>query len=77
MTVAATQSIWGPPNMPQNIVNIFIKAIERATRDPEFMKMVEETFLSKVEFRPGPKMMEVATGFDKQLGPKLAEFYSR
>ena len=77
MTVTATQSIWGPPNMPQNIVNTFSKAIEKATKDPEFMKMVEETFLSKVEFRPGPKMMEVATNFDKQLGPKLAEFYGR
>jgi tripartite-type tricarboxylate transporter receptor subunit TctC len=77
MTVTATQSIWGPPNMPQNIVNIFSKAIEKATKDPEFVKTVEETFLSKAEFRPGPKMTEVARDFDKQLGPKMAEFYSR
>lgn len=61
--------------MPQNIVNILSKAIERSTKDPEFIKMVEETFVSKVEFRPGPKVMEAAKNFDKQLGPGLTEFY--
>lgn len=77
MTVMATQSIWAPPKMPQNIVNLFSRVIEEATRDPEFTKTVEETFLSKVEFRPGPKMMKVVRESDKQLGPKMAEFYSR
>lgn len=77
MTVTATRSIWGPPNMPKNITDIYSRAIEKATRDPEFVKTVEETLGSKVEFRPGPKMLEVVRGFDKQLGEKLAEFYSK
>ena len=77
MTVTATRSIWGPPNMPKNITDIYSRAIEKATRDPEFVKAVEETLGSKVEFRPGPKMLEVVREFDKQLGEKLAEFYSK
>jgi tripartite-type tricarboxylate transporter receptor subunit TctC len=77
IAVSATRSIWGPPGMSSNVVNIFSKAIEKSTNDPEFTKMVEETFLSKVEFRAGPKMLEVVRGFDKQLGPKVAEFFSK
>jgi tripartite-type tricarboxylate transporter receptor subunit TctC len=77
MNVTATRSIWGPPNMPKNLVDLYARAIEKSTKDPEFLKTVEETFVSKVEFRPGPKMMEVVKGFEKQLGAKLAEFYSK
>ena len=75
LLVMATRTIWGPPNMPQNILNILSKAIEKSTKDPEFVKTVEETFVSKVEFRPGPKVMEAAKNMDKKLGAPLTEFY--
>jgi tripartite-type tricarboxylate transporter receptor subunit TctC len=76
MGLAPTRSIWGPPNMPKNIVNIFVKAIERAVKDPEFVKAVEETFLNKVEFRSGPKMIEEGPKhLEKVLGSPLTEFY--
>jgi putative tricarboxylic transport membrane protein len=75
MTIVSTQSIWGPANLPQNIVNTLSKGIEKATKDPEFRKTMEETFVSKVEFRSGPKMTETTRNLDKQLGPLLIQFY--
>ncbi len=77
MNMTATRSIWAPPNMPKNLVDIYERAIEKSTKDPEYIKMVEEVFGCKVEFRPGPKVLEVVRGFEKQLGVKLAEFYSK
>lgn len=75
MTVSATRSIWGPPNMPKNLVEIYTRAIEKATNDPEFKKSLEEDLAEHVDFRPPSKMLEAIRGFEKQLGPKLAEFY--
>jgi tripartite-type tricarboxylate transporter receptor subunit TctC len=72
--VTATRSIWGPPNMPNNIIDIYSRAIEKSTKDPEFVKPVEETFVHTVEFRPGSKMLDAVREFDKQIGPRLAEF---
>jgi len=75
LVVTATRTIWGPPNMPQSIVDIYSKAIERSTKDPDFIQMVEGAFVSKVEFRPGPKVLEAARNMDKDLGPLLTQFY--
>jgi tripartite-type tricarboxylate transporter receptor subunit TctC len=75
LLVTATRTIWGPPNLPQNIVNVLSEAIEKSTKDPEFVKMVEETFINKIVFRRGPEVMEAARNMDKQLGPLLAEYY--
>ena len=78
MALTATRSIWGPLNMPNNIVDIYVKAIEKATRDPEFMNAAEEIFLAKVEFRSGQKMREEGImKLEKQLRIPLAEFYSK
>jgi tripartite-type tricarboxylate transporter receptor subunit TctC len=77
MKVTATRSIWGPPNMPKNIIDIYSKAIEKSIQDPEFVKPVEETFVHTVEFRPPSKMRDVVREFDKQFGPRLAEFGDR
>ena len=78
MTLTATRSIWGPPNMQKNIVDIYMKAIEKATRDSEFMKAAEEMFLAKVEFRSGQKMREEGVmKLEKQLRIPLTEFYSK
>lgn len=74
LKITATRSIWGPPNMPKNIVDIYSKAIEKATKDPEFVKTVEETYVHTVEFRTGSKMLDPIREYDKQLGPRLAQF---
>jgi hypothetical protein len=63
--------------MPQNIIDIYSKAIEKSIQDPEFVKPVEETFVHTVEFRPPSKMRDVVREFDKQFGPRLAEFGDR
>ena len=76
MTVKATRSIWGPPNMPKSLADTYTRAIEQATNDPEFKKTVEEVFVSSVEFRPPSRMLEAVREFEKQLGAKLTEFYA-
>lgn len=40
------RAIWGPPKLPQNIQNIMSKAIERAVKDPEFVKLAENQLTS-------------------------------
>jgi tripartite-type tricarboxylate transporter receptor subunit TctC len=74
LKITATRSIWGPPNMPKNIIDIYSKAIEKATKDPEFAKPVEEIYVHTVEFRPPSKMLDAIKEYDRQIGPRLAEF---
>ncbi len=38
-TIVLTRSIWGPPKLHANLVNTITKMIEKATKDPEFIKM--------------------------------------
>ena len=64
--------------MPKNILDIYTKAIEKSVKDPEFVKAVEETFLHKVEFRSGQKMIEEGPmKLESQLRLPLTEFYSK
>jgi tripartite-type tricarboxylate transporter receptor subunit TctC len=73
--VILSRSIWGPPKLPKNFVNIVTKAIEKATRDPEFIKIAEDQLLYKVEYRPPEKLLEEIKNFDKRYGAKLTEAY--
>jgi len=72
-----TRAVWGPPKMPENIVNILSKAIERAGKDPEFVKLVEDKLLYKIEYRPPKSTFEQVENFDRRLGAKLAESYKK
>ncbi|MBM4331754.1 MAG: tripartite tricarboxylate transporter substrate binding protein [Deltaproteobacteria bacterium] len=74
-SIILTRSVWGPPNMPPNIVNLITKAVEKATKDPDFIKIVEDQFLYKVEYRPSNRMIEELKIFDKKYGPVFAEAY--
>ena len=62
----------GPPNMSLRIVEIIGRAIEKATKDPEFVKLVEEELVFKVEFKTGQMMQRETLDFDKAVGPKFA-----
>ena len=78
MTLEVTRTVWGPPKMSQNVVGTYTKAIEKATRDPEFLKSALEICGVKVEFRSGQKMLEEGVlQFEKKAGPALKEFYSK
>jgi putative tricarboxylic transport membrane protein len=78
MTLEATRTVWGPPKMSGNIVDIYTKAIEKVTRDPEFVKAAEEICGVKVEFRSGRKMIEEGViNLDKKAAKPLIEFNSK
>jgi len=68
-----TRSVWGPPKLPKNIVTILTKAMERASKDPEFVKMVETQLRYEVDYMPPEKLQKETINFDKMHGPKLAE----
>ena len=67
--------IWGPPKLPANIVNTLMKMIEKASKDPEFIKITHEQRLQAVDYRSPEKMMADMQNFEKQYGAKLAEMY--
>jgi tripartite-type tricarboxylate transporter receptor subunit TctC len=67
------RSVWGPPKMPQNIVNVLTKAMEKAAKDPEFVKVAETQLKYKVEYLPPDKVKMGVLNFDKTRGPKLEE----
>ena len=78
MTLEATRTVWGPPKMPKNIINIYTKGIEKVTRDPEFVKAAEEICGVKLEYRSGQKMMdEGVLMLDKKAAKPLIEFYNK
>jgi tripartite-type tricarboxylate transporter receptor subunit TctC len=74
-SITLTRSIWGPWGLPGNIVNIITRAIERATKDADFIKVVEDQLLYTVEYRSPDKVMEGLEDFHKNWGQKLAESY--
>ena len=67
------RGVWGPPNMPKEIVDILTKAIEKATKDPEFIKIAQDTFLYTVDYRSPEQVKNFVLKFDKEFGPILAE----
>ena len=74
-SMVLTRSIWGPPNLAPNIVNILTKAIEKATQDPTFVKLAEEQLIVEVEYRSPDRLKGEFKAYDKKYGPKLAEAF--
>jgi tripartite-type tricarboxylate transporter receptor subunit TctC len=74
-SIILTRSIWGPPQLPSNIIKILAAGIEKGIKDPEFIKVAEESLFYKTEFRLGPRMIEELEKFDKTFGPLLAALY--
>ena len=74
-TINLTRSIWGPPKLPSNLVNTITKMIEKATKDPDFIKVAQEQLLYTVDYRLPEKMKAELQNFDKEFGPKLVEMY--
>jgi tripartite-type tricarboxylate transporter receptor subunit TctC len=74
-TINLTRSIWGPPKLPAELVNTLTKVIEKASKDPAFIKVAQEQLLYTVDYRLPEKMRSELLNFDKEFGPKLAEMY--
>jgi putative tricarboxylic transport membrane protein len=68
------REIWGPPNMPPKIVDFISKAVEKASKDPEYVK-IQEKLLYTVDYRPAQRMIETAKNFNEVWGPFLKESY--
>ncbi len=74
-TIILTRSVWGPPKLPAHIVETVAKAIEKATKDPEFIKVAHEQLLYTVEYRRAEKMKAELKNFEQEFGAKLAALY--
>jgi tripartite-type tricarboxylate transporter receptor subunit TctC len=73
--IILTRSVWGPPKLPANVVDTVTKAIEKATKDPEFIKVAHDQLLYTVDYRAPEKMKTELKNFDREFGAKLAEMY--
>jgi tripartite-type tricarboxylate transporter receptor subunit TctC len=67
------RGVWGPPKLPSNLVNTISKMMEKATKDPTFIKIAQDEFIYTVDYRTSEQVRAFVTKFDKEFGPKLAE----
>ena len=74
--IILSRSVWGPPHMPPTLVNLITKAVEKASKDPEFVKIVEDQFQYKVSTRASNRLIEELQIFDKKYGPTFATAYN-
>jgi tripartite-type tricarboxylate transporter receptor subunit TctC len=74
-TLYLDRAIWAPPNLPANLVSTLTKVIEKASKDPDFIKMAQDELLYTVTYKPPQQMREELRNFDKEFGPTLAEMY--
>jgi tripartite-type tricarboxylate transporter receptor subunit TctC len=70
-----TRSIWGPPNLPHNILNVISRGIEKAIQDPDFVKLIENDLMYTIAYSSGPKVLDDLRKFDSKYGPSLAASY--
>ena len=66
------RGFWGPEKLPANIVNTLAPIVEKAAKDPAFMKLAEQ-FTYTVDYRSPEKVKEYMVSYEKEFGPKLAE----
>jgi tripartite-type tricarboxylate transporter receptor subunit TctC len=74
-TIDLTRSIWGPPNLPPNLVNTITKAVEKAAKDKDFVKVAREQLTQLQDYRSPQTLKEYVTNFNKEYGPRLAEAF--
>jgi tripartite-type tricarboxylate transporter receptor subunit TctC len=67
-----TRGFFGPEKLPANIVNTLAPRIEKAAKDPAFMKLAEQLTFT-VDYRSQQKVKENIANYDKEFGPKLVE----
>jgi tripartite-type tricarboxylate transporter receptor subunit TctC len=70
------RGFWGPLNLPSNIVNKFTMAVERAVKDPKFIKPAEE-MLFEVGYRNPEQFKADVRRFDDDWGELLRESFKK
>jgi tripartite-type tricarboxylate transporter receptor subunit TctC len=73
-TITMCGGFWGPPKVPTNIVSTLTKMIEKATKETEFVKIVQQR-AQGVEYRSPEQVRGDLQNYDKEFGPKLSEAY--
>jgi len=66
------RGFWGPSKLPANLVGILARTIERAAKDPAFVKLAEQ-FTYTVDYRSPERVNDFMVNFEKEFGPRLAE----
>ncbi|MCE5281401.1 MAG: tripartite tricarboxylate transporter substrate binding protein [Deltaproteobacteria bacterium] len=66
------RGFWGPAKLPANLVNTLAPLIEKATKDPAFIRLAEQ-FTYTVDYRSPERVKEYMANYEKEFGPRLAE----
>lgn len=66
------RGFWGPKDMPKALIDKLGIAIEKATKNPDFIKFAEQ-YAYTVEYKNAQQVDEFVTSFDRDFGPLLAE----
>jgi tripartite-type tricarboxylate transporter receptor subunit TctC len=64
------RAIFGPPNMPPQVVKAIGQALQRAIQDPEFVQFCQRMFFEPY-FWEGSAMKDYFNKFNEKYGPKL------
>ena len=76
-TLKLYRQIWGPPNLPPKIVDVIGKAVEKASKDPKYVKIIQDELLYTVDYMPAQRLVEQAKNFNEVWGPFLEESYKK
>ncbi len=66
------RGFWGPMGLSQDIIDTLGAAIERATKDPDFIKLATQNAYT-VEYKDAKSVKDLVDAFDRDFGPMLAE----
>jgi len=66
------RGFWGPLGLPDYVISTLEAAIDRATKNPDFVKIAEQ-YAYTVEFKNSKAVDEFVNAFDRDFGPMLAE----
>jgi tripartite-type tricarboxylate transporter receptor subunit TctC len=66
------RGFWGPAKLPASLVNTLAPLIEKATKDPAFIRLAEQ-FTYTVDYRSPERVKEYMANYEKEFGPRLAE----
>lgn len=69
-------ALWGPANVPPNIVSQISKAVEIALKDPGYIDFCKRFVLYPV-FKDAQMLKEDMKSFEKGMGPRLEAAYPR
>lgn len=73
-TVLISRSVYGPPGLPSGLTNTITKMVEKTTKEPEFIKLVQN-LLHTVDYRTPEQTQQLVNNFEKEYGPMMKEMF--